>query len=403
MNKKLYLFLVAVFLIFAAMLTIFLVGIFGDKTTEQPAATQASSTTEPTNPPATVVVEEGKEISLSMGKTELVVLSGEDENKLVKWTSNNPDIVTVDSGGKIDAISQGSGSITAVFSDNREVTYSVTVTEEEPFIYDGYSTCILANQDILEENHANFINLGRNLYYLKVNRSQNCVTAYTFDENGEYTIPVRAMISSCGLNNGTITGDFSIYFRNEWHALYGDVYGHYVSGISGDYLFHSVPFYYPQSDMLELEEFNKLGVDASLGCVRMETADVKWIYENCPPGTGVTIYDDDNPGPLGKPEPIRITDFSIGWDPTDDNESNPYKDMKPEITGMKDCTVKKGESYNPLSGVTAKDTCGNDITKSIVMTGNVVTSRVGTYSVTYEVEDVMHRLDKETITVTVTE
>ena len=37
------------------------------------------------------------------------------------------------------------------------------------------------------------------------------------------------------------------------------------------------------------------------------------------------------------------------------------------------------------------------------MTGNVVTSRVGTYSVTYEVEDVMHRLDKETITVTVTE
>lgn len=403
MNRKSYLFLVAVFLVFVVMLAIFLFGIFGGKDTTSPVVTEPSSTIATTNPPATVVVEEGQEITLSVGKTQLVVLSNEDEQKLMSWTSENPDIVTVDSGGKIDAITEGIGSITAVFSDNRKVTYSVNVTEEEQSIYDGFSTCILANQDILEENHANFINQGRNLYYLKVNRSQNCVTAYTYDENGEYTIPVRAMISSCGLNNGTITGDFSIYFRNEWHALYGDVYGHYVSGISGDYLFHSVPYYYPQSDMLELEEFNKLGVDASLGCVRMETADVKWIYENCPPGTGVTIYDDDNPGPLGKPASIKITDFQNGWDPTDDSDSNPYKEKTPEISGMKDCTVKKGEVYNPLEGITAKDTCGNDITDRIIVTANVVTSRPGTYSVTYEVEDVMHRKDKETVTVTVTE
>ena len=57
-------------------------------------------------------------------------------------------------------------------------------------------------------------------------------------------------------------------------------------------------------------------------CVR----DVKWIYDNCPSGTGVTIYDDAvNPGPLGKPDSIKISEDSAyaGWDPTDPDENNP--------------------------------------------------------------------------------
>ena len=57
------------------------------------------------------------------------------------------------------------------------------------------------------------------------------------DENGEYTVPIRAMVCSCGKNNGTITGTFGIYFKHEWHPLFDNVYGQYVSGISGDDLF----------------------------------------------------------------------------------------------------------------------------------------------------------------------
>ena len=34
-------------------------------------------------------------------------------------------------------------------------------------------------------------------------------------------------------------------------------------------------------------------------------------------------------GPLGKPETIRITNMSCGWDPTDDNKNNPYYDKRP--------------------------------------------------------------------------
>ena len=43
-------------------------------------------------------------------------------------------------------------------------------------------------------------------YYIKVNRQANCVTIYKKDENGNYTVPVKAMVCSVGLNNKTRLG-----------------------------------------------------------------------------------------------------------------------------------------------------------------------------------------------------
>jgi hypothetical protein len=67
---------------------------------------------------------------------------------------------------------------------------------------------------------------------------------------------------------------------------------------------------------LDVIEFNKLGTAASAGCVRLNCADVKWIYDNCGSKTKVTIYDDANPGPFGYPEQILL-DEDHTWDPTD--------------------------------------------------------------------------------------
>lgn len=100
------------------------------------------------------------------------------------------------------------------------------------------------------------------------------------------------MICSTGLDNSTITGDYTIGIKSEWLFLVGDVFGRYISGISGDYLFHSVPYYSMSEEDLELEEFNKLGEQASQGCVRLAVSDAKWVYDNCPTGTNVSIYDD---------------------------------------------------------------------------------------------------------------
>lgn len=358
-------------------------------------------TAEPQTEAETYTVSQKDDITLAQNSAQVLELTQSEQNNLVGFESSDENVVTVDSGGRIDALKKGTATVTATFSDYKKSEYKVKVTDAEKSEYDGFSTCIIANTDTLKKNKKN--KSSKDLYEIKVNRKMNCVTVYTYDSDGKYTIPIRAMVCSCGKNNGTITGNFGLYFKKEWNALYQGVYGHYVSGISGDYLFHSVPYYTPQSDDLEVEEFNKLGTDASLGCVRMAIADTKWIYDNCPSDTAITIYDDDDAGPLGKPEAIKITDKKCGWDPTDDNPKNPYYSKKPKINGADDCTIKVGGSFYPLGGVTAVDTCSNDITGKITVTGNVITSKPGTYKVTYSVTDAMHRSAEVDITVIVKE
>ncbi len=367
----------------------------------QPVTTQQTSQPSTQKTTAAVIVNgETSDISLECNSIKIISPSDVTAEELVdaKWTSSDESVVTVDDGGRIDGISEGSATVTSKIGNTRH-TYNITVTPQSQSIYDGYSTCYIANTDILNNNLYNVYE--KNPYLIKVNRLQNCVTVYTYDNNGEYTIPIRAMICSTGIDKATVLGDFSIYYKQEWNPLFNDVYGHYVSGFYGDYLFHSVPYYDASADLLETEEFNKLGQEASLGCVRMQTADVKWIYENCPENTSVIVYDDENPGPLGRPEAIKITDHSCGWDPTDDAEENPYAKKTPEIFGTSDLTVAKGNKVDLLEGVTAVDTCSNDISDRIVITGNVLTNKVGTYKLTYSIEDTMHRTKRIDVTVNV--
>ena len=166
-------------------------------------------------------------------------------------------------------------------------------------------------------------------YYIKINRKQNCITIYTSDENGEYTVPYKAMICSTGLYNATPRGTFHLSTKYLWRELYGKVYGQYATRITGGVLFHSVPYYKKSTSALCTEKYNKLGQQASMGCVRLTVEDAKWIADNCPSGTTVEIYDDDDPGPLGKPEAAHIDTDSPnkGWDPTDPDVENPWHQL----------------------------------------------------------------------------
>lgn len=163
-------------------------------------------------------------------------------------------------------------------------------------------------------------------YYIRINRKQNCITVFSLDENGEYTVPCKAIICSTGLYNATPRGTYHLSTKYLWRELYGGVYGQYATRITGGILFHSVPYYKKTKDSLCTDKYNKLGQQASMGCVRLTVEDAKWIADNCPVGTAVEIYDDDNPGPLGKPEADKIDADSPnkGWDPTDPDEENPW-------------------------------------------------------------------------------
>lgn len=162
-----------------------------------------------------------------------------------------------------------------------------------------------------------------NPYYIRINRALNTVTVYALN-GGEY-VPYTAFICSTG--PATPLGTYTTFNKSRWRLLYGPCYGQYVTDIVGDILFHSVPYYTMYEGDLEYYEYNKLGTAASMGCIRLCVRDALWIYNNCPIGTVVELYDDwESYGPLGRPESIYIDPESPnrGWDPTDPAENNPW-------------------------------------------------------------------------------
>ena len=168
----------------------------------------------------------------------------------------------------------------------------------------------------------------KNPYYTEVIRNQNTVIVYGLDSNNEYTKIVKVFPCSVGRSGqDTPTGTFKTSDKYRWGGLYGGVWGQYSTRIVDDILFHSVPYYSENPGDLEWEEYNKLGSPASLGCVRMTVEGVKWIYDNCPKGMTVKIYDGNLPSGVSKPTAPKIdgTSPNKGWDPTDPDPNNPWK------------------------------------------------------------------------------
>ena len=211
-------------------------------------------------------------------------------------------------------------------------------------------------------------------------------------------MPYKAFACSVGDYNPsnpnsepTPLGVFHLSDKYEWGLMVDGSYGRYACRIYSDILFHSVPYLGGRvKNGLETDQYNKLGENASLGCVRLNVRDAKWIFDNCPKGTAVEIYDDETtPGPLGKPDTIKIPEDSpyAGWDPTEEDPENPWNNFSASISGAADITIKKGAAVDILEGVTATDKCGNDITERIETSGSYDTKKAGTYKITYHVVD----------------
>lgn len=233
-------------------------------------------------------------------------------------------------------------------------------------------------------------------YQIRINKQANCVTVYKQNSNGTYK-PVKAIICSTGY--ATKLGTYSLGQKMRWHTLMGPCYGQYCTRIYGGVLFHSVWYTSQNPSTLSISSYNKLGITASHGCVRLTVADAKWIYNNVPSGSKVIIYSSKNPGPLGKPKAIKLPG-GIAWDPTDtDNPSNPWNKKKPSITGVKNIKLNYGAPYKVMKGVKAKNTTGFDAKKLLKVTirynGNKVskvnTKKPGTYRVTYKLVDEISR------------
>lgn len=185
-------------------------------------------------------------------------------------------------------------------------------------------------------------------YYIKINYSANTVTVYGLDSDGNYTVPVKAMVCSTGKATPT-SGVYRTQNKYQWKLLNGNVYGQYSTRITGSILFHSVPYSTNSKNSLISRYYDQLGIKASAGCIRLTVIDAKWIYDNCPLGTKVEIYSSSNPGPLGKPSAKKISSYPNYvkcWDPTDPDPNNPWRTYKEESNKTEEETNTENTNQN---------------------------------------------------------
>lgn len=308
--------------------------------------------------------------------------------------------LAISGNGSTSTSNRGSNSNTTTSQQETTGLIADSSTEKPSQTVPEYSsedeTCGEENESTTEEKTTKPpVDYKTLPYMIMVNRAANCITVYGKDESGEFTVPVKAITVSCGKNVGdTPLGTYQTIVEYNWRKMVDGTYSQYAYRIVGSILFHSVPYYSQAKNDLEWEEFNKLGTPASLGCVRMTVADSKWLMDNCPIGTLVKIYDDAaNPGPLGKPDTIKIPADSPyrNWDPTDPDPANPWKLFSAAIGHPSDktITVKPGTTMDEIKQTyfTAVDTCGNDISHKILAKGNYDLNVVGSYNLTFYVVD----------------
>ncbi len=313
----------------------------------------------------------------------------------LRWSSANPEIATVDSNGRVDAISPGTTTITAS-ANKASVTYDISVSKASKTTLSS-STAFTVDESTIQQNVSG-IDVLANPYAILVNVKTGCATVYTYNNSGVYNKAVRAMVCSVGEKDSSTLGSYTISDKERWHVSEDGNYYQYYSGLSsedGNFSISSTPYKSESASELVTAEYNKLGTPCTNGELRFCVDDAKWIYDNCDEGTLVKIISSDHNGqdPLGVPTPIKISEASKHqtWDPTDPNENNPYKNTVPVFEGTEDVYVEEKGTFDAYYGVAAYDTCKNRFTDGIKVDGSVLCTRKGEYVITYYYTDPMGR------------
>lgn len=135
-------------------------------------------------------------------------------------------------------------------------------------------------------SNINTLNIESNTSYL-VNVSLNNQKTYIYKGKADKWKLVKTFACSTGISGeDTPSGSFTIKEKGDW--FFSDKYeqgGKYWTQITGDILFHSVPFARDKTTVLDYT-MNK---PSSHGCIRLSIDDAKWIYTNIPKDSKVII------------------------------------------------------------------------------------------------------------------
>jgi len=150
-------------------------------------------------------------------------------------------------------------------------------------------------------------------YFLEVDIKNQCVNVYEMykdvvNPDGSFTherydkpMLIDRFICSTGLGDLTPVGTyylpkggekgyptprFSWGYFNKFNC-----WARYLTRIDGGILFHSIIYSKQDVKTARTSTYYNLGSKASHGCIRLMVEDAKWIYDNCPAGTFVSITD----------------------------------------------------------------------------------------------------------------
>ncbi len=195
-------------------------------------------------------------------------------------------------------------------------------------MYNGYKYYIESDGYTIRTNTESLVK-GKSLI-IKVNKNKCVITVYAYDSaTKKYDIPVKSFVCSTGKR--TPLGRHYLKSKNRWVKLVGatedtNTWGQWGmfynkelndDGTWSKRFLHSV-YYDNEKDAnsLNVRAWNMLGKVCSHGCIRLESVNVKWLYDNKSRIKYVQIYNGSSYGPFGKRTAVKLPSWHT-WDPTD--------------------------------------------------------------------------------------
>ncbi|MCR5205064.1 MAG: Ig-like domain-containing protein [Lachnospiraceae bacterium] len=220
--------------------------------------------------------------------------------KAVSFTSSKKKVASVDENGVVTANKKGNAVISVLCENGETYTCEVEVylnimDIENPTFADLAPTTTMSFEELVGDNgiYDELTMMPEaGTYRLVVDLYHKVVMAYTRDENGEYTVPVRYMLAGVGASGSpTPTGTFKMEnYRLRYERFNGtDCYGQYWSILKGRIYFHSILYNSFDAKDYTVTSYDNLGKSVSHGCIRLTVPDARWIYYNVAPGTEVEV------------------------------------------------------------------------------------------------------------------
>lgn len=220
--------------------------------------------------------------------------------EVISYTSAKKKIASVNKEGLVTANKAGKTEITVTCENGESYVCEVEVYKnildiEDPEFSDLAPTTKMTFEELVGDNGI-YDELEAmpeaGTYRLIVDLYHKVVMAYTKDENGKYTKPVRYMLCGVGASNTpTPTGTFKMEnYRLRYEIFNGtNCYGQYWSILKGRIYFHSILYTSFNAKDYTETSYDNLGKAVSHGCIRLTVPDARWIYYNVAPGTEVEV------------------------------------------------------------------------------------------------------------------